>query len=88
MTIPKRNAQHQRAYRQRRKQERKEFIEALTDATAHLMGATSAYKDFAGNFKRPGKRDALYSTRLKDFEKACDRARAALLKVKGGTDDG
>ena len=51
---------------------------ALIDATAHLAGAVSAYEHFAGNSKRAGIRDALYSTRLSDFHKALARARAAL----------
>jgi hypothetical protein len=51
---------------------------ALMDATAHLAGATSAYEHFAGNSKRAGVRDALYSTRLSDFKRALERARAEL----------
>jgi hypothetical protein len=53
---------------------------ALMDATAHLAGAVSAYETFAGNSKRSGKRDALYSTRLSDFQKALARARTELKK--------
>lgn len=56
----------------------KKLLEALLDATAHLAGATSAYERFAGNSKRAGVRDALYSTRLSDFKKATERARAAV----------
>ena len=54
--------------------------EALVDATAHLAGATSAYKTFARRARRFGQADidALYGTRLRDFEKATERARAAL----------
>ena len=63
---------------------RAQLIEALSDAAAHLVGAASAYKTYAGNSERPGKRDALYNTRSKDFDAACKRARATLLKVKGG----
>lgn len=57
------------------------LYEALMDATAHLAGATSAYETFAGNSKRAGKRDALYSTRLADFQKALERARKALEEI-------
>lgn len=64
---------------------RAELLEALKDTTAHLAGATSAYKEFAGNARRAGKRDALYSTRLRDFEKAVERAREVLLRCHTGT---
>jgi hypothetical protein len=56
----------------------RELEEALEDAVAHLAGATSAYETFAGNSKRAGVRDALYTTRLSDFKKATERTRAAL----------
>ena len=60
------------------------MVEALKDAVAHLAGATSAYKTYAGNSKREGVRDALYSTLLKDFEKATERGRAALRALEEG----
>ena len=62
------------------------MVEAFKDATAHLAGATSAYETYAGNSKRAGVRDAVYSTRLKDFQKATERARAALRALDGEGD--
>jgi hypothetical protein len=55
--------------------ERERMREALLDATAHLAGAISAYDKFR-NKGITG--DALYSTRIADFTKALERARAAL----------
>ncbi len=55
--------------------------EIATDAIAHAAGATSAYKQYAGNSERRSVRDALYKTRLNDFEKAVERNRASLLKL-------
>jgi hypothetical protein len=52
--------------------------EALLDAAAHLVGVTSAYEHYAGNSKRPGRRDPLFSTKLMDYKHAVRRARAAL----------
>lgn len=52
--------------------------EALMDATAHLAGAVNAYETFVGNGKRRGVRDALYNTRVRDFQKSLERARSAL----------
>ncbi len=53
----------------------KRLREALINATAHLAGAVSAYD----NFRRKGVTgDALYSTRISDFNKALEHARAAL----------
>lgn len=59
--------------------------EALLDATAHLAGAASAYKTFAKRHRKFGvaETDALYGTRLKDFNAAIDRARAALKAAEG-----
>ncbi len=57
------------------------LVEALKDATANLAGAVSAYETFAGKFGRKSVQDALFSTRLSDFNKALERARAALEKV-------
>lgn len=59
---------------------KEELYEALIDATAHLVGAASAYQTFAGNSRRAGVRDALYNTRLQDFNKAVARARHMLTK--------
>jgi hypothetical protein len=55
-----------------------ELEDGLADATAHLAGATSAYKIYAGNSERRSIRDAFYKTRLNDFEKSLTRARALL----------
>ena len=46
-------------------------------AISALSAATSSYKTYAGNSKSRGTRDALYSTRLADYEKATDQARTA-----------
>lgn len=54
------------------------IVEALRDCAAHLAGATSAYERFAGKLGRRSVQDALFSTRLRDFEAALERARAAL----------
>jgi hypothetical protein len=58
-----------------------ELVEAIRDISAHLIAATSAYETFAGNHKRPGVRDALFGTRLKDYKNACDRARKICQRV-------
>ena len=57
---------------------------ALIDATAHLAGAASAYRKHAARHKSQGRAvaDAMFSTRVVDFEKATDRARAALGEPK------
>lgn len=54
--------------------------EALLDATAHLAGASSAYKTFAARHPKWGTPtpDALFGTRFKDFDAAVERARSAL----------
>lgn len=55
-----------------------EFIkEEFINALANLAAATSSYKNFVGNSKRSGVRDPLYNTRLKDYERAEERAREA-----------
>ena len=48
---------------------------ALIDATAHLAAATSSYERFC---RRGVTGDALYSTKLADYQKATDRARSEL----------
>lgn len=58
-----------------------ELAEAFIDISAHLIGATSSYKEFAGNSKRAGRRDALYTTRLRDYKRACARARKMAKKL-------
>ena len=67
--------------------------EALIDATAHLVGAESAYREFAKRHQdiRPkAATDPFFTTRVGDFRKAADRARAAYLEISaltGGNDD-
>lgn len=53
---------------------------ALLDATAHLAGAASAYRQYACRHVSKGNpcADPFYSTRVQDFDKATSRARAAL----------
>jgi len=53
--------------------------EALLDAVAHLAAATSAYEAYAGKLGRRSVQDALYSTRLSDFNKSLARTRKALV---------
>lgn len=54
-----------------------ELRDALIDATAHLAAATSSYKRFC---RKGVTGDALFSTKLSDYEKAEARARAVLRK--------
>ena len=61
-----------------------DLTEAVKDALYHLEAATSSYREFSGNKDKTGKRDALYSTRLADYEAACGRVRATYLKATGG----
>jgi hypothetical protein len=67
--------------------------DALIDATAHLVGAESAYREFAKRHQdiRPkAATDPFFTTRVGDFRKAADRARAAYLEISaltGGNDD-
>jgi hypothetical protein len=53
---------------------------ALIDATATLVGAASAYRKHASRHKSVGRAqaDPLFTTRAMDFDKAAERARAAL----------
>lgn len=50
--------------------------EALVDAAAHLRGAASAYREYAARHRSVGraKPDPFFTTRVKDFDKAADRA--------------
>ena len=59
-----------------------ELVEALLDATAHLVGAADAYRKHAARHKSKGRAvpDPMFSTRADDFDKAANRARAALAK--------
>ena len=62
--------------------------EALIDATAHLVGAESAYREFAKRHQdiRPkAATDPFFTTRVGDFRKAADRARAAYLEISALT---
>jgi hypothetical protein len=56
--------------------------EALKDVTAHLAGATSAYETYAGKLGRKSAQDALFTTRLSDFNNALERARSTLKETK------
>jgi hypothetical protein len=62
--------------------------EALLDATAHLVAATFAYKYHASRHRvfGRGRPDALYSTKVKDYEAACERAQKVLRDLFGGTE--
>jgi hypothetical protein len=53
---------------------------ALLDATASLAAAASAYRTYASRHISRGNptKDALYGTRVHDFDKSVSRARAAL----------
>lgn len=62
--------------------------EAFKDVLAHLAAATSVYEHFAGNSKRAGVRDALYSTRLTDFRRSVERGREAYQKLFGESEQG
>lgn len=59
--------------------------EALKDAAAHLVGAASAYREHAARSSSVGraKVDPFFTTRASDFDKAADRARAALRALVG-----
>jgi Mg2+ and Co2+ transporter CorA len=54
--------------------------DALFSATASLTGAASAYRKYAKRHKLHGtaETDAVFSTRVNDFDKAVNSARAAL----------
>lgn len=53
---------------------------ALLDATANLAGAASAYRKYARRGRHLGRvdPDPFFTTRASDFDKAVERARAAL----------
>ncbi len=55
----------------------KALVEALKDATASLVGAASAYREYARRYKERGPSDPFFSTRANDFDKAAERAREA-----------
>lgn len=54
--------------------------EALTDATANLAGAASAYRKYAGRSRTVGRGcpDPFFTTRVSDLVAAVERARAAI----------
>lgn len=61
----------------------KEMREAMIDATAHLVGAASAYEKYAkrfGEIKPKAVIDPFFETRHMDFHKAASRAQAYLNK--------
>jgi hypothetical protein len=60
-----------------------EVEEALREATANLCGAASAYRKHAARHRSVGRAtaDPLFTTRAMDFEKAADRACAALVAL-------
>lgn len=59
---------------------RSPLVEALRDATAHLVGAASAYRKHAARHRSVGRAatDPFFTTRAADFERAAKRAQAAL----------
>jgi transposase-like protein len=80
LTIAERQADYRerRAEREAKLRDTQEKArEAFSDVLAALVGAVSSYENFAGNSKRPGVRDALYSTRLRDYHNAIERAQKA-----------
>lgn len=62
-------------------------LKALTDATAHLVGAASAYRKHAARHRSVGRAtaDPFFTTRAVDFEDAADRSREAISTIKGDT---
>lgn len=58
--------------------------DALADAAAHLIAATSAYRTYANRAAKFGRppADAFYGTRSGDFEAAADRASDAVRRGK------
>lgn len=62
-----------------------ELEEALRDAVAHLAGAASAYRTYAKRYSKLRPRaetDAFFSTRVEDMDRAVERGRAVLIKLK------
>lgn len=59
-----------------------ELFEALMDAAAHLIGAASAYRRHASRHATVGRAisDAMFTTRVEDFERAAKRAQATVRK--------
>ena len=57
--------------------------EALLDATASLVAAASAYRKYASRHRRVGRAaaDPFFCTRVHDFEKAAERAQAAIRQL-------
>lgn len=72
-------------YRVLREGELDAATEALKDATAHLVGAASAYREHAARSSSVGraKVDPFFTTRASDFDKAAERARSALRALVG-----
>lgn len=57
--------------------ERDRLKEAFTDLLAHMVGAASAYREHAARSSAYRPSDAFFATRVHDFDRAVDRARAA-----------
>ena len=57
-----------------------EMREGLADAAAHLAGAASAYRAHAARHRSVGRAtsDPFFTTRVGDFDRAAERARALL----------
>lgn len=54
---------------------------ALLDATAHLIAAAASYRTYArrgGDIRPRAEVDAFFTTRARDYDRAAERARAAL----------
>lgn len=62
-----------------------DVTEALLDATAHLVAAASAYRTYAARHRSVGRAlaDPFFTTRAADFERAAERAQAAVRKLTG-----
>lgn len=65
------------------------LVEVLTDATANLTGAASAYRKYAARHRSVGRAttDAMFKTRAIDFERAAERARQALAAYRARTEE-
>ena len=61
-----------------------EMREGLADAAAHLAGAASAYRAHASRHRSVGRAtsDPFFTTRVGDFDRAAERARALLTRTQ------
>lgn len=55
--------------------------DALMDVIAHLVAAASAYEKYARRYRVRGPSDPFFGTRLRDFQKASERAQALAREV-------